>query len=1684
MIPYSSSAGSGGIVQLTMAAPSNVNPTNFASGITLGVRTYAINAQTAVNSNPTFTNLDQTLTYLDTDTPPTTLLTLIYSDVDPKDTVLTVAMTTTSSEFQLNGDEVQPQTGQWSVGTYPLTFTVTDQCGNVGSGTLTVEITNTPPDMTAMVSSDSVKEDVAVQTHMTDLTVTDVQGYSCIYTGPHPFNVQPKTTGSTTYSLFLNGEANLNYNTQNQYTLTITCTDNLGLSSTKDIVVSIIENAPPSMNNLPSAVDVDTLATTTSTGIFPIAGVDTDSTNLFYNMTCTPVNCPFQVLSSGKIVATEDLNLHKTPAYDINVWIYDKWSLVGPETLSVTITKENVTVFEELDRSFTNDEIREVFNKAKSGKSPDINDIPEINNIPSGLIVSVPENTATSKYLINADVTDGNAADTHRFSAVFTPAEGSNYFSLYRRYKFDETMTIHEQKKDLHGDSGKVRKGKKTMCSGWTDGIVTPKVNLDYEELLAKEMTSFDVAMTADDGREQSTTKYFTIEITDVNEQQTGFSQPTYQIAGVETTTTFPDLSPTLANSVIDPDDKRDTQTLTMDCGANTGLFSMDPSTGRVTKAAEYDLDASQKTSETITCVVTATDEAGHTVTADLNIVINEENDNPPLLNKDTYTYFLPINTRAGSQFGPFSSTDIDVLPDHNDTSYTLTGGAGLFGVTDCCRIYNNVNFSTTTYNVGDSFPMTLTAKNNNGLKDTAAVNVILIDPVTTTAASAATAITTTSSPSSLAFPNFDDLGSISNFLDDPETLAWFIPMVILLAAMLTLLVYIIYRCIRSPGAFSKIGKLCNSRSMRCKWRSRSKRITKVKLPKKVKAKNIKGNKVASQSCGTKIVGEASPATVVDNLDTASTGVGYLTTDTKYTFDCCGLVTKWHTVISALGTIRFQIWRPNGANYDLVGENIFTFNTNSNPTFTNLDQTLTYLDTDTPPTTLLTLTFTDSDPQDTALTVAMTTTSTQFQIDATYQVQPQTGQWSVGTYPLTFTVTDQCGNVGSGTLTVEITNTAPDMTAMATAASVKEDVVVQTHLTDLTVTDVQGYSCTYTGSHPFNVQPKTTGSTTYSLFLNGEANLNYNTQNQYTLTITCTDNLGLSSTKDIVVSITENASPSMNNIPNAVDVDTLATTTSTEIFSIAGVDTDSTNLFYNMTCTPVNCPFQVLSSGKIVATEDLNLHKTPAYDINVWIYDKWSLVGPETLSVTLTNINDIPVISNIPTGLSLSIPENSAISTVILDTAVTDGNPGDTNTFSAVFSPAEGTNYFRIISGTGVIRPTQVIDYEELLGNGATSFNVAVTANDGREDSVTKYFTLAVTDVNEQQTGFTQDTYQISGVETTTTFPDLSPTLANSVIDPDDTRDTQTLTMDCGANTGLFSMDPSTGRVTKAAEYDLDATKQPSDTVACVVTATDEAGHTVTTNLNIIINEENDNPPELNQDVYTYFLPINTGAGSQFGPFSSTDADVLTDHTDTTYTLTGGSGLFGYTDCCSIYNNVNFSTTTYNVGDSFPMTLTALNKNGLKDTATVNVILTDPVTTTTVTAATTTTTVASAATLAFPSFGGSGSISSFLDDPENLGWFIPTMILLAAMLALLGYMIYRCIRNPGTFAKLANICKGRTLNCKWPQRSKMATKTKPPKRIGAKNTKGNKGNKVRQLDKNDQNYEWNIWSHSDFGNKA
>ena len=50
------------------------------------------------------------------------------------------------------------------------------------------------------------------------------------------------------------------------------------------------------------------------------------------------------------------------------------------------------------------------------------------------------------------------------------------------------------------------------------------------------------------------------------------------------------------------------------------------------------------------------------------------------------------------------------------------------------------------------------------------------------------------------------------------------------------------------------------------------------------------------------------------------------------TFDCCGFVKQWEFYAKAnTGTVYFQVWRPTGASYTLVGENLYTVSSKLTP---------------------------------------------------------------------------------------------------------------------------------------------------------------------------------------------------------------------------------------------------------------------------------------------------------------------------------------------------------------------------------------------------------------------------------------------------------------------------------------------------------------------------------------------------------------------------------------------------------------------------------------------------------------------------------------------------------------------------------------------------------------------------------
>lgn len=258
---------------------------------------------------------------------------------------------------------------------------------------------------------------------------------------------------------------------------------------------------------------------------------------------------------------------------------------------------------------------------------------------------------------------------------------------------------------------------------------------------------------------------------------------------------------------IVNDVDINDVQTYSMDCGSrNSKYFTMDPSTGQVTQTREYELDQYNIKATSATCTVTATDKGGHTVQTKLVIRIKEINDNPPVFSKAIYYQTVAQNTPASSVVHKCASTDEDVKDEHTETHYSLD--SPYFTVDNDCNIRVASDLSQLSP-IPQTIEMTLTARNTDDptKTDVSTFRVVITDPTTTTVVT--TVVNTNNNNNNnnnnANTGNNGDSGSPAAFLEDPADLAWFIPAMIALAAMLGLLAYMIYRCCRVPGFCNRL---------------------------------------------------------------------------------------------------------------------------------------------------------------------------------------------------------------------------------------------------------------------------------------------------------------------------------------------------------------------------------------------------------------------------------------------------------------------------------------------------------------------------------------------------------------------------------------------------------------------------------------------------------------------------------------------------------------------------------------------------------------------------------------------------------------------------------------------------------------------------------------------------------------
>uniref|UniRef100_K1PI11 Protocadherin Fat 1 n=1 Tax=Magallana gigas TaxID=29159 RepID=K1PI11_MAGGI len=1472
---------------------------------------FSLKANLAPGNVPTFGASPTSSSVTDDTAVGTPIATVTATDADTLDT-LTTQWTATSpagNSGVFNYDSVTD-----------LTFTSTDNCGNTVTHVYSLTVTNYPPVFQNLPDTTSISEDIAVETQLKVLTVTDASladTVTCLVN-----NINPATTdlylryapGTSDYAVYLRGDNSLNYDTQRQYVITIDCTDSK---------VTVQETYTVSCESSSNSIEIAGSTTPIGTNIFTVTSTDPENDQLHYNMTCIPA-CPFKIYDSGDIQVDSSLSGLTSTAYDLFVYVYDGSTLVGPRSLTVKIS--------------------------------DINTAPNITNLPSGIVV--PENSAPSTTLYTLEKTDVNSLDTHTWTYSISSG-GSVYFAV---------------------DSS---------------GIVkTTSTPINYETITPK---TFYVTAYVSDGQ-ASASGTLTIDVSNVNEAPS-FSKTTYSVTGNEgaagatigtpafvvtdpegDTVTYSLACPefTLTSGVLTFTSDYDVDAglaTTVSCGVTVSDGSLTDTATLVVNINNINDNTPTFFRSTYSFYVTHDSTVG-TVIADIPATDGD------IGTFGEITYSIDQTSTGGTYFRMNSDGGLYVASDLStfsagttkDIIITATDGGGLTDTTTVTIVIPGV--TTTTVSTTTDRYMTFFEDTRNVAWFVACMALLVGLLILI----------------SVFIVRYGDFSWMKRLCDElsrkcrrkrrfkirrePTEISYVEPSrfrfcgmmmyktTVTLVLVLTWSVKeIVGQCVagisnagKTPFVDRTDGGTDNNYRVNCcgfvsSWTfyvgaSTGTLYAQIWRPSGTDWQLVNQNAITvttadqnaekTEPIPADLQIPVRPGDFVGFKSTAATIPMYRKTNWGWGSGDENVIYSDSATSSPMATdSSFIAYTDNNIEFSIEAR----LSPGNVPTFGASPTSRSVTDDTAVGTLIATVTATDADTLDT-LTTQWTATnpagsSAVFNYDTVTGALTTTNQLPVGTTQLTFTSTDNCGNTDTHVYSLTVTNYPPVFQNLPDTTSISEDIVVETQLKVLTVTDAS-LADTVTCSIN-NINPSTTdlylryasGTADYAVYLRADNDLDYDTQRQYVITIDCTDTK-VTVQETYTVYILRNQQPTITNLPagsNSIEIAESTTPIGTKIFTVTSTDPENDQLHYNMTCIPA-CPFKIYDSGAILVDSSLSGLTSTAYDLFVYVYDGSMLVGPRSLTVKKSDINTAPNITNLPSGIV--VPENSAPSTTLYILEKTDVNSLDTHTWTYSISSG-GSVYFAVDSFGNVKTTSTPIDYETITPK---KFYVTAYVSDGQA-SASGTLTIDVCNVNEAPS-FSKTTYSVTGNEGAAGVTIGTPAFA--VTDPE--RDTTTYSIDCAE----FTLNPISGILTFTSDYDVDAGL--ATTVSCGVTVSD-GSLTDTVTLVVNINNINDNTPTFFRSTYSFYVTHDSTVGTVIADIPATDGDIGTVgeiRYSINQTSTGGT-YFRMNSDGGLY--VASDLFTFSAGTTKDIIITATDGGGLTDTTTVTIVI-PGVTTTTV----------------------------------------------------------------------------------------------------------------------------------------
>ena len=447
------------------------------------------------------------------------------------------------------------------------------------------------------------------------------------------------------------------------------------------------------------------------------------------------------------------------------------------------------------------------------------------------------------------------------------------------------------------------------------------------------------------------------------------------------------------------------------------------------------------------------------------------------------------------------------------------------------------------------------------------------------------------------------------------------------------------------------------------------------------------------------------------------------------------------------------------------------------------------------------------------------------------------------------------------------------------------------------------------------------------------AALDFETVESYNLTIVVEDAASNTFTGYVEVEVTDvNDAPTMSDASASV-AEMASAGTSVPYTLVSDANDAGQTLSYSITGGNTGTAFEIDADTGALSVADppiLDYETKSSYSLEITVTDDGSPVktGTATLTVSITDVNDVPVFGTLP---SWSVTENSAVSTVVSggDITATDEDSGQSISY-AITGGNTGT-VFALDSSSGQLSvAVAALDYET-----KSSYTLTITATDDGLSPQSASTDVTVTIVDENDAPTMSDA-SASVAEDAADGASVSYTLVSNA---NDAGQTLSYAITGGDTDSAFVMNSGTGALSLANPSVLDYETTTSYSLEVTVTDDGSPAKAGTATITVAVVDVNEVPTATSRAVTIneHFSLSTTIVGANIDGQDQDAGDVLS------YEITAGNddGLFQIntaTGDISLAKSVNFELATTH---TLTVVVSDDDASPLSATATVTVTVTD-----------------------------------------------------------------------------------------------------------------------------------------------